>query len=226
MRKFLSLMLLILLTLPAAAQGRKSVSVLGDSYSTFEGYVEPSTNELWYYAKPKASQTDVNDVTQTWWHQFITRNGFLLEKNNSYSGATVSTTGYQGNDYSERSFITRMKNIGSPDMILVFGATNDSWAGSPIGEFDWNNVAGGNMKEFRPALAYMLTYLKNRHPNAEIIYIINSDLKPEITSSVAEACDRLGIRHIQLHDIDKTAGHPNKKGMTQIADQLTDFIAR
>lgn len=48
MRKFLSFMLLILLTLPATAQGRKSVSVLGDSYSTFEGYVEPSTNELWY----------------------------------------------------------------------------------------------------------------------------------------------------------------------------------
>ena len=28
-----------------------SVSVLGDSYSTYEDFVTPATNELWYYAK-------------------------------------------------------------------------------------------------------------------------------------------------------------------------------
>ena len=30
------------------AQGLKSVSILGDSYSTFEGYVQPDTNFVWY----------------------------------------------------------------------------------------------------------------------------------------------------------------------------------
>lgn len=215
----------LLLVMPSAAQSRKSVSILGDSYSTFEGFVEPSTNELWYFAKPKSRQTDVNDVKQTWWHRFITDNGYLLEKNNSYSGATVSTTGYQGNDYSDRSFITRMKNIGSPDMILIFGATNDSWAGSPIGEFNWNDIYGGNMKEFRPALAYMLSYLKNRHPNAEIIYLINDGLKQEITSSIIEACRHFGIPYVEFHDIDKTAGHPNVNGMRQISEQLTEALS-
>ena len=29
-------------------QGLKSVSILGDSYSTFEGYVQPDTNFVWY----------------------------------------------------------------------------------------------------------------------------------------------------------------------------------
>lgn len=226
MKKLFAFFAALLLLFPVFAQSRKSVSVLGDSYSTFEGFMEPSSNQLWYYAKPKAKQTDVNDVSQTWWHQFISKNGLLLEKNNSYSGSTVSTTGYQGNDYSERAFITRMKNLGSPDVILIFGATNDSRAGSPLGEFNWQDVNGGNMKEFRPALAYMLTYLKNRHPNAEIIYLINDGLKESVTSSIVEACDRLGIPWLQLQDIDKTAGHPNRNGMTQISDQLSEFYSK
>lgn len=224
MKKLLIIIAAAFMMLPAAAQGRKSVSVLGDSYSTFEGFMEPSTNELWYYAKPKKNQTDVDNVKETWWHQFISDNGFLLERNNSYSGATVSTTGYQGNDYSDRSFIRRMKDIGSPDMILIFGATNDSWAGSPLGEFNWEDINGGNMKEFRPALAYMLSYLKDRHPNATIIYMINSELKPSITNSITEACTHFGIPYLQLHDIDKTAGHPNEAGMKEISRQLTEFV--
>ena len=34
------------------AQGLKSVSILGDSYSTFEGYVQPDTNFVWYLKTP------------------------------------------------------------------------------------------------------------------------------------------------------------------------------
>ncbi|MDE6143662.1 MAG: SGNH/GDSL hydrolase family protein, partial [Muribaculaceae bacterium] len=177
MKRLFLFMAAFLMLLPLAAQSRKSVSVLGDSYSTFEGFVEPATNELWYYARPKQKQTDVNDVKQTWWHLFIKENGYRLEKNNSYSGSTVSTTGYQGNDYTARSFITRMDNLGSPDMIIIFGATNDSWAGSPLGEFDWSGSSQGDFKSFRPALCYMLSHLKDRHPNTEIIYLINDGLK-------------------------------------------------
>ena len=35
-----------------------SVSVLGDSYSTYEDFVTPATNELWYYAKNREAKTD------------------------------------------------------------------------------------------------------------------------------------------------------------------------
>ncbi len=38
-----------------------SIAVLGDSYSTFEGYITPSSNETWYYAKYKQECTDVKD---------------------------------------------------------------------------------------------------------------------------------------------------------------------
>ena len=45
MRRFFPILALIVVFTQAMAQ---KVSVLGDSYSTFKGYVTPDTNELWY----------------------------------------------------------------------------------------------------------------------------------------------------------------------------------
>ena len=145
---------LMVLCLSASAQVRKSVSILGDSYSTFDGFVTPSTNEMWYYEENR-NTTDVNDVTQTWWHKFISENGFKLCINNSWSGATISYYGYSGNDYSERSFIRRLNNLGNPDIILIFGGTNDSWAGAPMGQFKYDNLRQDDFFSYRPALAFL-----------------------------------------------------------------------
>ncbi len=221
-RIFLSLFLIASLT--SLAQGRKTVSVLGDSYSTYEGFVEPETNWVWYFAKPRVETTDVNNVQQTWWHQFIKNNGYKLEKNNSYSGSTVCNTGYDGADYSEISFIARMDNLGCPDMIIVFGGTNDSWANVPLGEIKYAGWNTEDLKSFRPALCHMMSFLNDRYPNTEIIYLINDGLKPEITGSIKEVCDHFSIQYLELMDIDKTAGHPNINGMRQIARQLTEKI--
>lgn len=207
-------------TFAASSQYRKSVSVLGDSYSTFENYIEPKDNEMWYFVNPNPDLTDVNDVKQTWWHQLIKDGGYRLEQNNSYSGSTICTTGYHGEDYTPRAFITRMDNLGCPDILLIFGATNDSWANSPIGEFVWSDWTEEQLKSFRPALTYMLSHIVDRYPNTEILYIINDGLKPEITTSIVEACDRYGVPYVQLKDIDKTAGHPNIHGMKQIKEQV------
>lgn len=211
---------LLLCIIFAANTQAKRVSILGDSYSTFQYYVEPAANRIWYYEQPRTDMTDVDDVSQTWWHLFITENGHTLEKNNSYSGATVCTTGYKAKDYTDRAFITRMSDLGNPEILFIFGGTNDAWAGSPIGEWDWDGDAQGDFTAFRPALCRMLSWLKKRHPNTDIIYLVNDGLKPEITSSIIEACKHYGIRYIELQGIEKVANHPNRRGMRQIADQI------
>ncbi|MDE5849661.1 MAG: SGNH/GDSL hydrolase family protein [Muribaculaceae bacterium] len=209
-----------------SAQNPKSVSILGDSYSTYENFVEPKSNISWYRKDRKKESTDVREVEKTWWHQLITENGYKLDRNNSYSGSTVCTTGYGKNDYTDRAFITRMDNLGNPDIILIFGATNDSWADSPIGEFVWSGWTKEQLKSFRPALTYMLSYMTDRYPNTEMLYIINDGLKPEITTSIVEACDHYGVPYVQLKDIDKTDGHPNIHGMRQITDQVAAALAK
>lgn len=202
----------------------KSVSILGDSYSTFEGYMTPETNELWYYDEGERGRTDVTDVTETWWHQLIARQGWRLCVNNSYSGATISYTGYSGNDYSKRSFLTRMTNLGCPDVIFIFGATNDSWANAPIGEYQYENLTKSNLWTFRPAMAKMLEWMTKRYVGTEIYFLLNDGLKAEINESVKTICSHYGVKCIELTGIDKMSGHPSVKGMKQIADQVAQAL--
>ncbi len=220
---------------------KPTVSILGDSYSTFAGHI-PAGNETWYDTHPKKGRTDVSDVKQTWWWQVVTQGGFVLGVNDSYSGATISYAGYNGDDYRDRSFITRLKNLGSPDVILIFGGTNDSWAGVETGEWRWEpdsleelaqgatrgGTQGGpaELYRFRPALCRLLGEAIDRYPGTDIYFILNTELREEISGSVKEACAHYGIPCIELHDIDKEAGHPSVAGMKSIAGQVLDAIRK
>lgn len=228
MKKLILGFLVAILLLPAGAavaQSRKGVSILGDSYSTFEGCVYPDTNAVWYWKKSQR-ENDVHQANQTWWHKLISDRGYRICKNNSFSGSTVCNTGYRGEDYTDRSFIAHMKNLGEPDLIYVFGGTNDSWAKVPVGEFQYSDWTKEDLYNYRPALAYMLATMKDYYPGVEIVYLINNDLSEAVTESTKTICDHYGIDYIQLVDIDRIEGHPSVKGMQQIVDQINAYDAR
>lgn len=203
------------------AQVKPSVTVFGDSYSTFEGYLTPDTMEIWYFKDIKDPRlTDVKNVRETWWYQVIKQMNWKLEMNNSWSGSTICNTGYRSEDATYRSFVTRLTNLGNPDVILIFGSTNDAWANSPIGEFKYKDFTKADLFTFRPAFAYMLDQIQERYPTADVYVISNCDLKAVIPASMQIICDHYGVPMIQLHDIHKMSGHPSVKGMRQIAEQV------
>lgn len=227
--KFHRFFLLISLSLMVSVcmHAQKKVSILGDSYSTYGGYVSPETNLCWYNGTDRAPGriNDVGSVEQTWWYQLIDGDeGLVLERNNSFSGATVCCTGYRKEDFSDRAFISRVNNLGDPDIIIILGGTNDSWAKSPVGEFKYSDWTKHDLMTFRPAFAYMLDRLMALYPDALILNVVNNELSDEITSSQQEICDHYGVRNIQLMDIDKQSGHPSIKGMKAIADQIKPYI--
>lgn len=225
MKRYLTIIIFAAVAVVSAfGQAKPSVSILGDSYSTFEGWLTPDTNAVWYLARPNTRLTDVRSVSQTWWHQVMKRKGWKLEVNNSYSGSTICNTGYRDEDYTHESFVTRMTRLGSPDIILVFGGTNDSWAGSPVGEFKYDDIRRADLYSFRPAVAYMLARLQELYPTAALYFISNDGLKDSITESVHEICRHYGVPVIQLRGIDKKSGHPSIAGMKQIADQVCEAI--
>jgi len=226
MKKLSLFMLMVVCATMSYAQAKETVAILGDSYSTYEGYLTPSTNEIWYFQPWRDKRTDVNDVKQTWWWQVIDRGGFKLGVNNSYSGSTICNTGYNDEDYTARSFVTRYNNLGTPDIIFVFGGTNDSWANVPVGEFKYENIRRADLFTFRPAMAYLMQGLINHYPGARIYVLINNELSEEVTNSMKTIADRYGIPYIQLKDIDKKGGHPSIKGMSQIADQILKTIKK
>jgi len=191
------------------------ISILGDSYSTFAGWIPEG--HATYYPNPAG---DVERVEDCWWHLVIEELHGRLEKNESWSGSTVCHTGYDGADTRGWSFVSRTGLLGNPDLILVCGATNDNWAGSPLGEFKWEDWTEQELFSFRPAMAKMLADLKRLYPKARIAFILNSELKEEINDSVHRICAHYEVPCIDLEQIDKQNNHPSTRGMKAIAGQV------
>ena len=210
MKRYLTSFLLLATVFSLSAQLK--VSILGDSYSTYEGWI-PEGNEPWY---GENIGNDVKDAKDTWWYRLIEDNGLILELNNSWSGATICNTGYRGEDYTHRSFLTRSGQLGdNPDLIFVFGGTNDSWAGSPLGEAD-----GSDMYTVRPAAKAMFKNIRATYPEALCVAIINTELSEDVENAIIAACEIEGIPYVKLMDIDKQYGHPSINGMKQISHQV------
>lgn len=204
-----------LLALSASAQLK--MSVIGDSYSTFDGVI-PEGYEPWYFTHTDGN--DVNSPDQLWWSILADANGLELDKIDAWSGATVSYTGYRGEDYKHRSFNTRVDRLGNPDVIFIFGGTNDDWAKAPIGEFKYEDWTEKDMYAYRPAFAHLLASLKARYPDALLINICNSELGKNVTQSMAEICGHYGVHNVRLSNIDKQRNHPSQSGMRRIAYQV------
>lgn len=224
-KSFAFICLFVFAVMQAMAQAKPIVSVLGDSYSTYEGFC-PKGYAQWYRVPAKADMTDVTSVEQTWWWQVIKEGGYKMGMINSYSGATVCNRGYSGNDYTDRSFVTRCTNLGTPDIILICGATNDSWAGVKMGNYKYDGWTTADLFTFRPAMAKMLNDISLHYPNAQVYFILNTGLKDEVNESVVEVCKHYGVPLITLHDIDKKSGHPSVSGMRSFANQVLQAIRK
>lgn len=207
-----------------------NVLIFGDSYSTFEGYI-PEGFAV-YYSKNGSGETDVRNVNETWWYQLLSETDSKLVQNNSWSGSTICYTGYSGDCSETSSFICRLNKLTDAlffkeneiNTVFVFGGTNDSWANSPIGELKYSDFKKDELYSVLPAFCFFINKLKELLPNADIVNIINTELKPEISEGFKAACEHLGIKHIVLNDIDKRGGHPTVKGMTQIKNQILDGL--
>jgi lysophospholipase L1-like esterase len=224
MKKTLLMVLVTLATLTLGAQTRPTVAILGDSYSTFEGYNTPDTMEMWYFQKEDLKRTDVSQVRDTWWWQVVKEGGYKLGINDSWSGSTICNTSYGDRDESYKSFLRRMDALGTPDIIFIFGGTNDAWAQAPLGSFQYDQFRMADKYYFRPALAFMLSHMLDRYPNTRIYFISNSDLDEAYTSSIHTICKHYSVPVIQLHDISKQNGHPDKAGMKAIARQVLEAM--
>ena len=163
---------------------------------------------------------------QTWWWRTINEGGYKLGVNDSWSGSTICNTGYGDEDYSDRSFMSRVTKLGNPDIILIFGGTNDSWCGAAVGEYKYGDFKRGDLYFYRPALAKLLDDAKKHYPNVRILFIINSELRPDITESTKKICEHYGIEYVELHDIQKQSGHPDQKGMASISEQVLQALGR
>lgn len=205
--------------------------IFGDSYSTFENYV-PEDYDI-YYSEKGRPETDVTKVSQTWWYQVVTDADLNLVRNDSWSGSTICYTGYDNTDCSQTSsFIHRFTKLSKQgffdenkiDVVFVFGGTNDSWANAPVGTVKYDHFDKSDLYSVLPATCYFLKALKEKMPCAEIYCLINTELKPEISNGMRQACQEYGVTAIPFERIDKNGGHPTIKGMKDIKNAVLDVL--
>ena len=201
-----------------------SFAILGDSYSTFDGWITPGN--IFYYPQPQYVD-DVLAVEHTWWHQMMTRQGMHLLFNDAYSGSTVCTH-VRDNQPDSSSYVWRAKEFFSgakkSDYIFIFGGTNDSWLDRVVGQVKFENRTNEDLRQVLPAFCEVLEYITGQNPESQVVLIVNTDLKPELAAGMIAAGEHYGVAVVILADIDKQNGHPSKLGMTQIADQVQSLL--
>lgn len=208
------------------------VMIFGDSYSTYEGYV-PEGYDV-YYTGHRETPPDVFSVENTWWHRLLTSACGTLVKNDSWSGSTIGYTGYNNSDCSHSSsFIYRFERLLSEgffydnkiDTLLVFGGTNDSWCGAPLGELKYERIEESELFSVLPAISHFAKRLSEELVGTRIIFIANYNIKDEIADAMQSVCGRYGFEYIKISEIDRIEGHPTELGMKEICEQILAFLS-
>lgn len=219
--KFLLVLCALTVAFGAEAKNPKGTfAVLGDSYSTFKGYI-PEGYSYYYWEGTPEWGNEITKVEQCWWYRLGNILKLELKVNSSYSGSTVGYTGYGGRDFKEISFITRAKDIieAKPDVLFICGGTNDSWSDAPLGEIKYEGRTEEDLYCFLPAFCEMIEMLRTALPEMRIINLCNSELKPEVMDGEREICEHYGAENVQLYNIEKQSGHPTIAGMAEMASQ-------
>lgn len=148
------------------------ISILGDSISTFAGYI-PSGNRSRY---PQSNL--LMDVNETWWMRLISGTGMTLGVNESWAGSRVSWDGVtEGQDVGAHKHMasdTRINNLGNngaPDVIFFYGGTNDLGANVSLGDWDGSDLQSSNVDTFSDAYSTAIKKMQTAYPNAHIVCI-------------------------------------------------------
>ncbi len=203
-----------------------NIFIIGDSISTFEGCIPKEFKH--YYSENVIKNTDVCEIAHMWWSTVAKETNSNIILNSSFSGTTVCNTGWGGEDCDGISFVSRLDKLieegffkeNRIDTVFVFGGTNDTWANSPVGEEKHSGWTKKDLYFVFPAFSYLLKRLRESSPDSRIIAILNNDLSDEIRESYLGSCALHGAEAVLLQDIEKIDGHPSKKGMMQIAEQI------
>ena len=230
----------------------KVISILGDSISTFAGYIPVADGFNLQHDARYPQDNLFTEVEHTWWMQVLTALDAKLGINESWRSTEVYNyidaevnSSYDGTKACMAS-VTRIQNLGSngtPDVILFFGGTNDITQSRPVGTFNpsaaplevdltsvkWDTVADA----YVDAIMRMQYY----YPDAQIIAMLPFDRNSQGTAKVNQynslfisICEHYGVPYVDLRECgisnaDLPDGtHPDATGMDYITRAVLDTL--
>lgn len=213
----------------------KTISLIGDSISTLEGY-NPEGSEV-YYDGSFAEDSGVADLSDTWWGKVIANLGLELLVNDSYSGSTVTQANW-AMMYPAAISQMRMnhlsKNGNKPDIILINMGTNDFANGVEI-----RSNKASEYTYFYNAYEFLILQLREKYEHSEIWLMTLSQTKvaeregyifprtyggidiDEYNNTIRELAKKYNCKIIDIYKANipyesMDVFHPNKKGMDDI----------
>lgn len=239
----------------------KRLSILGDSISTFGDPDSRNQNGTYCYSyyPTETCRYSVDgtvtiegityssiqfNVEDTYWMRLINATGMKLGVNESWRGSKVSGNGASA--FNNQTRIDHLSANGTPDVILVYGGTNDAGASVAIGTFDTTNpqnytaaqIAALPITTFADAYRTMLIRLMYKYPMAEIVVVLPTfttsyytiDNLDNYVELIKEACDFFGIKYIDARctgiNVYNRASylvdgiHPNAEGMRLLFEKI------
>ncbi len=145
-----------------------SLSILGDSLSTYEGWIPGECTNFF------PMNGELTDVSETWWMQVLAQTGMELCSNNSSAGCTCAGDSLYTGEVKYGCSTDRISLLtGSqgkmPDVIIVFMGTNDLLKGVPLGDNDGTGlVEEGEIDNFSDAYTLILDKLASEYPMAQV----------------------------------------------------------
>ena len=203
----------------------KKVSILGDSITTFKGYVPDGY--ACFYPYPTA---DVRDVNQTWWMGLVNNLGMQLVKNNSWSGSCVSSGTGTSACVNDSRLAELVDGDVKPDIIIIYMGSNDC-ASKYV-----------DISTFTSSYKIMLDKIKVLCPDAEIFLctlspsgLCSGQNRIDYNNVILKYANDYNLPVIDFNKIwtDSTytdyvvdSGHPNKAGMEKYTrEAMIDMLA-
>lgn len=238
---------------PVSSLAGKTVSICGDSISTFTGYIPD------YYSKFYPEMGEITRVEDTWWMQVLERTGMELCRNASYSGSTVSGQSQDNGDGRFACGNCRVLDLAGdegedPDVILILMGANDLLTDIPLGAYDGvSPVEEGYIQTFSEAYALMLDKMLKRYPETEIYCCTiaevgrwneagegysymnaHSAAAKDYNTWIKSVAEAKGVSVIDVYECGITAEnirqytsdgtHPNPAGAKLIADKVCEGL--
>lgn len=220
----------------------KKMSILGDSISTFGTPNQNNTTGMWCYANNtcRYPQNDLlTDVNDMYWKKILDNFGMNLGVNESWRGTRVSwdgsteTTVIGANKHlASNARIQHLGSNGTPDIILIYGGTNDAGGNVLLGTFnrespkDYTDEEINNLpvNTFADAYRTMIIRILKAYPNSKVLICLPNFTETYYTIEnldnyvevIKEIADYFGIKYIDL----RTAGITIFNGNTYLPDGI------
>lgn len=216
----------------------KTFEIFGDSYSSFEADIVSPENAYYGIDETADIPGTVKNSCDMWYSIVEECLGWDMMRNDSVSGSCISYSYYDDgrDDPTGQSFITRIRDrfndsasdLEDPDVIFIFGGTNDNWAHAPLGEVMYSGWTEEDLNNVLPAVTYVFDYIQQHAPNTQIIFVMNNfDNNEEMTSQIKNICEHYNVVCVDwcADAVEKESLHPTVNGMQSIADNIIYTIA-